>query len=50
MKAAYSAVVLREAPLSSNAVGQLFSTVPNKGAMVWRLIGSGWRDVFLSYS
>ncbi|MDQ1638804.1 MAG: hypothetical protein QOF62_2143 [Pyrinomonadaceae bacterium] len=37
---AYSAVVLREAPLSKVTAldPTYFSTVPNKGAMVWRLI------------
>ncbi|HEX3280200.1 MAG TPA: hypothetical protein VHR36_03125 [Pyrinomonadaceae bacterium] len=36
---AYSAVVLREAPLSKVTALEptYFSTVPNKGAMVWRL-------------
>lgn len=37
---AYSAVVLREAPLSKVTALEptYFSTVPNKGAMIWRLI------------
>jgi tetratricopeptide (TPR) repeat protein len=37
---AYSAVMLREAPLSKVTALEptFFSTVPNKGAMVWRLI------------
>lgn len=37
---AYSAVVLREAPLSKVTAldPTYFSTVPNKGAMVWRLV------------
>ncbi len=37
---AYSAVVLREAPLSkvTSLDPTYFSTVPNKGAMVWRLV------------
>ncbi|HBB89993.1 MAG TPA: hypothetical protein DC047_20510 [Blastocatellia bacterium] len=47
---AYSAVVLREAPLSKVTAldPTYFSTVPNKGAMVWRLIDQRLgRDVFV---
>jgi tetratricopeptide (TPR) repeat protein len=48
---AYSAVVLREAPLSRVTALEptYFSSVPNKGAMLWRLID--WRlghDAFIS--
>src|SRR6266550_2584780 len=48
---AYSAVVLREAPLSKVTAldPTYFSSVPNKGAMVWRLIDQRLgHDAFVS--
>ncbi len=48
---AYSAVVLREAPLSKVTAldPTYFSSVPNKGAMVWRLIARRLgHDAFVS--
>ena len=48
---AYSAVAKRDGPLSrvTPLDGTYFSSVPNKGAMVWRLVeNSLGRDVFIS--